>query len=227
MSISYPLAAPAIAGLGPADFSMSEDNQVGETESPMTFEQQYQVWPGQRWKIEATLPPMQISQAEQWIAFLGSLKGKFGTFHMGDYLRATPQGAMSIGSGGLVANSPGSNNLAGTNQLFVRGAVPNVANWAVAGDYLTPTPSLVFIDHQIIYDSNFRLYKVLTNANSDANGDVVLDIWPNLRETVADGRPIVTLNTFGTFRLQDNTVSWKVDRNKLYTVSFKAKEAIP
>lgn len=226
MSISYPLAAPAIAGLGPSDFTMTEENQVGETESPMTFEQQYQVWPGQRWKIEANLPPMPVSEAEQWLAFLGALKGKQGTFHMGDYLRATPQGPMSAASG-IVSNTSGTNNAAGTNQLFLRGAGPNVTNWAVAGDYVTPTPTAVVLDHQIIWSSNFRLYKVLTNANSDANGDVVLDIWPNLRETVIDGRPIITLNTYGTFRLQDNSVSWKADRNKLYTVSFKAKEAIP
>lgn len=229
MSIVYPIAPPVISGIGPQEFNLTEDNQVGETESPMTFEQQYQVWPGQRWRIDAKLPPLVASQAEQWLAFLGSLKGKFGTFWIGDIARPTPQGAMSAGLTGLVANTSAAptNNQAGTNQIFLRGAAPNVTTWAKAGDYITPTPAVIIIHFQIIYLTPWRLYKILTDASSDSSGNVTLDVWPNVRETIVDNRPIVTLNTFGTFRLQDNSVSWKIDRNKLYTINFKAKEAIP
>lgn len=229
MPISYPLAPPTIAGIGPQDFTMSQLNVVGEGESPFDLSQQLQQWPGQRWEIEANLPPMLTAQAEKWIAFLGSLKGKWGTFWMGDYLRATPQGLWTPSASGLSANTSAAvgNNVAGSNQIFIRGAAPNVASFAVAGDYVSYTPQILIIHFQSVYLTPFRLYKVLTDASSDASGDVTLDVWPNLRETIVDNRPIISSNAFGTFRLQENTFKWKVDRNKTYAISFKAKEALP
>lgn len=211
VGITYPLTPPAISGLGPQDFTMSEVNVVGETESPFTLSQQEQQWLGQMLRIEANLPPMLYAQAEQWISFLGALFGKFGTFLMGDYNRLTPQGPMSgapVSSGG--ANTPG------LNQLNVRAASPSITNWAVAGDYIQLTVS----------GSPQRIYKVLQNVSTDGSGNVTLPIFPNIRENIPDGTTILTTNCKGTFRLQDNTLSWKVDKNKVYTVSFKAKEAI-
>src|SRR5579859_7376101 len=95
MGITYPLTPPAISGIGPQDFTLSEVNVVGETESPFTLGQQVQQWLGQQLQIEANLPPMLYAQAEQWLSFLGSLFGKYGTFLMGDYNRPTPQGPRS------------------------------------------------------------------------------------------------------------------------------------
>ncbi len=210
MAITYPLTPPAIAGIGPQDFSMTEQNVVGETESPFTLSQQEQQWPGQQLQIEMNLPPLVMAQAEQWIAFLGSLFGKFGTFLMGDYLRPTPQGAMT-GSPVVSGSNPN-----GQNFLNVRGAAIGVANWAIAGDYIQITAP----------GGPQRIYKILQNAASDGAGNVVLDIFPNIRESLSDGTAIITANCKGTFRLQTNSVMWKVDRNKIYTISFKAKEAI-
>jgi hypothetical protein len=211
MSITYPVSPPAITGIGPEDFTMTEVNVVGETESPFTLGQQEQQWPGQQWQLEVNLPPMLLAQAEQWIAFLGSLFGKFGTFLMGDYNRPTPQGAMS--GGAVVSGS----NASGLNVLNLRGAAAGVANWAAAGDYIQLT----------VTGNPQRIYKVLQNASSDGSGNVALQIFPNLRETVPDGNAIVTANCQGTFRLQDNnSPKWKVNKNKTYTISFKAKEAI-
>ena len=211
VGITYPLTAPSISGLGPQDFSMHEVNVVGETESPFSLGQQIQQWSGQAWRIEANLPPMLLAQAEQWIAFLGALFGKYGTFLMGDYNRTTPQGPLSgspLSSGGA--------NTAGLNQLSVRNAPLSITNWAVAGDYIQLTaPS-----------SPQRLYKILQNASTDGSGNVTLQIFPNLRENVPDGTSIITSNCKGTFRLQDNTFVWKLDKNKVYSISFKAKEAI-
>lgn len=207
--ISYPLSPPAISGLGPQDFTMTEVNVVGESESPYSLNQQIQQWPGQALQIEMNLPPMLLAQAEQWLAFLGQLFGKTGTFLMGDYNRPTPQGPMS-GSPVVSGSNPN-----GLNVLNVRGAAVGVSNWAVAGDYLQLQQS----------GAPQRIYKILQNASTDGSGNASLAIFPNIRETVSDGTAIVTSNCQGSFRLQDNTVKWKVDKNKVYTISFKAKEA--
>jgi len=210
MGISYPITPPAIAGIGPQNFSMTEVNVVGETVSPFSVSQQEQQWPGQMFQLEADLPPLAMAQAEQWIAFLGSLFGKYGTFLMGDYLRPTPQGPMS--GSPVVAGS----NASGLNVLNLRGAAASVTNWAVAGDYIQITTS----------GGPTRLYKVLQNASSSSAGNVTLQIFPNIRETLNDGQAIVTANCVGTFRLQENATAWKVDKDKTYRISFKAQEAI-
>lgn len=211
VGITYPLTAPAISGIGPKKFAMTEANVVGETESPFTFSQQEQQWLGQRFMLEVELPPLQMAEAEQWIAFLGSLYGKLGTFLMGDYLRPTPQGAMS---GTPVVNGV---NSSGANVLSVRTSTPSVTNWAVAGDYIQVTAGS---------GQPQRLFKVLQNANSGPSGLVALQIFPNIREALTDGTAIVTSNCAGTFRLMSNELPWKVDENKIYTITFKAKEAL-
>lgn len=211
VGLTYPLTPPAIAGIGPQDFALSDANVVAETESPFTLSQQEQQWQGQRFEIEANLPPLFLSEAEQWVSFLSGLFGTLGTFLMGDYLRQTPQGPMS--GSPVVAGT----NLNGSNILLVRGATRSVSNWAVAGDYVQVTAA----------GGQQRIHRVLQNASSDGSGNVTLQIFPNIRETLADGVTVVTTNTAGTFRLMDNK-SWKkaADKNRMYKISFKAKEAL-
>jgi hypothetical protein len=210
MSITYPLTPPAISGIGPQDITLQMVNVVGESESPFTLSQQQQQWPGQRFNLEANLPPLTLAEGEQWVTFLGALFGKYGTFLMGDYARLTPQGPLS--GSPLVSGT----NANGSNTLVIRGAAAGVANWAIAGDYLQLTASA----------GPKRLHKILQNASTDGSGNVTVAIFPNIRETLVDGLAIVTTNCVGTWRLQENTAQWKIDKNKMYAISFKAKEAI-
>lgn len=213
--ISYPVAPPAITGLGPKEFNLTLQNLVGENASPFTFGEQEQIWPGDMFTIDANLPPMQAPQGEQWVAFLASLFGKYGYFTMGDYNRLTPQGPMS---GSPVVNG---SNLAGSNTLNIRGATAGIANWALAGDYLQVTSY-----NSVLGFNVQRLYKILQNASSNGSGDVIVYIRPNLREALSDGTTIVTTNCAGTFRLASNQCPWKIDQDRVYTVSFKAREAL-
>src|SRR5579871_4568447 len=160
--ISYPVSPPAIPGIGPQDFTLTEVNVVGQTDSPFTLDQQVQQWPGQMWEIELNLPPMTYVQAEQWIAFLGSLYGRFGTFLMGDYNRPTPQGAL----GGAPLSS--GSNPSQLNSINLRGLTPSVTNWIIAGDYIQlQVPGFPK-----------RLYKAVQNASSSIAGNLTLNIFP-------------------------------------------------
>jgi hypothetical protein len=213
VAITYPISPPAINGLGPQDVVMRTVNAIGETESPFTFSQQEQQWQGERLEIDANLPPLTLAEGEQWVSFLVSLFGKYGTFLMGDYARQTPQGPMS----GTPVVSGSNYNAA--NQLNIRGAAASVANWAIAGDYIQITSAI---------GAPQRLYKILQNASSNAGGDVTVQIFPNIRETLSDGVAIITQACAGTFRLVANSTEWKIEPGnpKKYTISFKAKEAI-
>jgi hypothetical protein len=211
VTLVYPLTPPAIAGIGPQDFTLGLNPVVGESDSPFTQSDQVFQWPGDMWTIEANLPPMLFQQAEQWITFLESLFGKYGTFLMGDYNRPTPQGAWS---GSPVVNG---SNPSRSNTLNLRGATPSIALYGVAGDYLQVTAGAGMPQ---------RLYKVMQTAPSSSGGDVALTVRPNLRETLSDGTAIVTANCAGTFRLAANPVLPKIGKNREYTISFKAREAL-
>lgn len=209
VSLNYPILPPVISGIGPQDFTMALENVVGENVSPFSLSEQEQLWPGDMFTIEANLPPMLLQQAEQWVSFLNALYGKSGYFLMGDYNRPTPQGEMS---GTPVTNGA---QASGATQLTLRGATASLTNWAVAGDYVQVTAA----------GGQQRLHKVLLNANSSSGGDVTLDIRPSIREAIADGVTVVTQNCAGTFRLTENKSQWKIDKNRVYAVSFKAREA--
>jgi hypothetical protein len=67
-------------------------NAVTVERSPFTYASQAQASAGQMWQADVTLPPMTRADAEQWVAWLVSLRGSFGTFLMGDPIGASPRG---------------------------------------------------------------------------------------------------------------------------------------
>jgi hypothetical protein len=213
--ISYPVSPPAIAGIGPRDFNLALQNLVGENVSPFTFGEQEQLWTGDMFTIDATLPPMLAAQGEQWMAFIDRLWGKYGYFLMGDYNRLMPQGPMS---GAPVVSGSNAN---GSNTLNIRDAANSITNWAIAGDYLQITAynSLLGFNVQ-------RLYRILQNASTNGSGDTTVYVRPNLRESLSDGTAIVTTNCAGTFRLTSDKSSRPVDKNRVYTIKFTAREAL-
>lgn len=90
MTISYPLNMPTVTNVRSIDLTAT--NAVSYSRSPFTFAGQAQEFTGKMWQATVTLPPMKRASAEEWIAFLLSLKGQVGTFNMGDPVAATPRG---------------------------------------------------------------------------------------------------------------------------------------
>ena len=90
MTISYPLALPTHTGF--AQIELRATNAVAYARSPFTFAGQAFAYPGQMWQADITLPPMKRADAEQWVAWLLSLRGQLGTFLLGDPNGAAPRG---------------------------------------------------------------------------------------------------------------------------------------
>lgn len=90
MPITYPLNTPTNIGI--ANITLMAENAVAVSQSPFTFSQQVVAHPGQRWAASISLPPMKRQDAENWIAFLLSLKGQVGTFLLGDPNAVNHQG---------------------------------------------------------------------------------------------------------------------------------------
>lgn len=102
MTITYPLTLPS--GLNPSTFTLSRNDAVASAMSPFTLQEQVQRHQGQQWILAADYPVLNSTQVDQWEGFLGRLKGKFGTFTMGDPRKTTPSG---VATGTPLVNSPG------------------------------------------------------------------------------------------------------------------------
>lgn len=137
MSISYPLSLPS-GHKTLAKIRLTGANNIAMSQSPYTFSQQVYDWGADMWGMECSLPPMKMQDAEYWISFLLSLRGRLGTFLCGDTARTTPQGSAQASTD---ANYPspiigGYGQAAKSRTLFLGGARASISGWLKAGDYL-------------------------------------------------------------------------------------------
>ncbi len=209
MAITYPLSLPTITGL--ANIVITARNSVAVATSPFTLTTQVMQHQGSRWEASVTLPPMKRASAEEWIAFLISLNGAYGTFLLGDPLGATARGTAS--------SAPGTPLVNGTSQtgstLNIDGAPNSATGYLKAGDYI-----------QLGSGSGSQLYKVLVDANSNGSGQVSLDIWPSLRSSPSDNATVTVSGAKGLFRLSSSDASFSIDNASVYGINFSAVEAL-
>lgn len=204
--INYPLNTPTSIGI--ANIELSATNAVAVSRSPFTFSQQVHTYPGQMWSATVTIPPLHKDFVEPWVAFLLALRGQTGTFLLGDPNNVTPRG--------VATGTPLVKGAAQTDgTLEIDGATVSTTGWLKAGDYI-----------QLGAASSATLHKVLLDANSDASGNVTLEIWPYMRTAPADNAPITLTNTVGVFRLATNTQSWSINESSAYGLQFDAMEVV-
>jgi hypothetical protein len=198
MAISYPLTIPAT---GIRSIVMRQRNVVGASVSPFTGAQQLVRHQGAWWEADIRLPAMKRADAEEWVGFLASLKGRWGTFRLGDPAGASPRGTWA---GTPLVSGGGQTGEAITIDGFSAGATAKRGDYIQIGD---------------------RLYKVLADTTAAA-GAMALDIWPRLRESPADNAPVTTSNAAGLFRLASNDVDVDISEALIYGIAFGAVEAI-
>ena len=206
MAITYPLTLPSHTGI--RNITLRAVNTVGLTQSPFTYAQQAVAHSGQRWEVDVTLPAMNRADAEQWVAFLISLRGQLGTFTLGDPVGASPRG--SAGGTPLVN---GASQIGGT--LAIDGCTASQTGWLKAGDYI-----------QLGTAGSATLHKVLADVDSNGSGQVSVDIWPYIRTAPSDNASVTVTNTVGRFRLASNTQNWSILDTALYGITFGGVEAI-
>lgn len=206
MAISYPLALPTHTGIAKIDLRAVQVTAM--TMSPFTYKQQVVVHPGQRWEAEISLPPMKRADAEAWVGWLLSLRGRSGTFLLGDPLATSP-----IGNGGGTPLVQGADQTGST--LVIDGCTASQSTYLAAGDYI-----------QLGSGASSQLYKVTQTASSDIAGNATLEIWPELRSSPADNATITVDAPKGLFRLSTNEVNWSINEASVFGVTFPAVEVI-
>ena len=208
MAISYPLTMPTHTGISQIEFRTT--NAVAYSRSPFTFSGQAHAYAGQMWQADVTLPPMRRDAAEQWVAWLVSLKGQLGTFYLGDPLACTPRGSARDANTILVNGAVSSG---GT--IVIDSAPTSQNNYLKAGDYM-----------QIGGGPTRQLFKVLQDTDTDGSGEASVDVWPNVRTSIADNASVTVESAKGLFRMASNEQAWSVSEASIYGITFGAMEAL-
>ena len=199
MAISYPVALPTHTGI--AQIELRAVNAVAYSQSPFTFAGQAHAYQGQMWQADVTLPPMKAADAEQWLGFLLSLRGQYGTFLLGDPLRTSLRGTATSCS---ITGSSGDNTVSAT--------VPS-GETLLAGDYIQLGSAGTATLHKVLVD--------YTGTGSAAD----LEIWPAIRTTHSASSATLS-NAKGNFRLSTNEQAWSINEASIYGITFGAMEAI-
>lgn len=204
MSLVFPLSLPRVAAIESMDIGMVDS--VGYAESPYTFTAETQENPGKRFDADVALVPQYRASAEAWVTFLAALRGRRGTFLMGDQLGKNPRGAAT-----------GSPLVKGAGQLgqtlVIDGVPASTPGWMMEGDWI-----------QIGAGATARLHKVLETVNSNGSGEVTLSLWPGhaIGHAPADNAVITVRNTVGVWRLASNVRKYKQGAGQLIGISFSA-----
>lgn len=194
MAISYPLTMPT--NIGMASIELRARNAVAVSMSPFTFKQQTHSYDGQMWEADVTLPPMNRDDAEAWIAFLMSMRGRSGTFLLYDPSARSVRGSATSAT---VSGSAGDDSVSVTMTGTLK-----------AGDYI-----------QLGSASDATLHKVLV----DQSGSGTLEIWPKLRKDRSSVSAVLT-DASGVFRLAQNETAWSVNDASFFGISFGAMEVV-
>jgi hypothetical protein len=208
MAVSYPLSLPTHTRMAQVD--LRAINVVAYGRSQFTFAGQAHVYPGKLWSIDVTLPPMKRTDAEKWVAWMVSLKGLEGTFYMGDQLAQLPMGSARDADTILINGATSSGDT-----LAIDDAPASQTGYLKAGDYLHVGTS-----------TDRQLFKVLSDVDTDGTGAATVDVWPNVRTSIADNAAVTVQEPQGVFRLATNDQAWSVNNLAVFGLSFSAREAI-
>jgi len=63
-------------------------------------------------------------------------------------------------------------------------------------------------------------------ATADGTGRLVLNVWPQLRESPADSAVVILNNTQGLWRLKENARKWSLTASRTYGMQFEIIEAL-
>ena len=202
MSITYPLTPPTSPGYVTQQWSILRG--TGLSESPFTGVQQTVEFSYAKWKAVLSLPPMRRPQATAWVSFFAKLRGRRGTFLLGDADAKVPQ-INKITAGTINGDvTLGANADIGDTILTISGTTA-----FRAGDYI-----------QLGSASSARLYMIV----EDQGGGSTIQIEPKLKNAVSNDQTIVYTNPKGIFRMDANTQSWDTNVVSNYGISFSCTE---
>lgn len=199
------ISTPASPVPSSFDFTVTDFNAANS--SPFNGSQQINDWQASLVSLSVQLPPMTADGGgDDWAAFLMQAKGMANAFLLGDASRPNPKGSVSVTGAAPLVNGA---NQVGYN-LNVKGFTPNAHGVLKRGDWI---------------QSIYRLHKVLDDVDADSSGNATLPLYPQIRESPADGQALITSNCVGLFRLASNSNKFSINLASIYGFQFNIREA--
>ena len=204
------LSLPAIKRFG--DYSFDLAFNTLDRRSLFDLSVTTVAFPGARWLLSVTLPPMrEDTGGEEWRAFFAELGGAAGRFHAGDGRQIVPRGTAAAVPGLPVVDGAGQSGAV----LNMRGGDANAAAYLKIGDYVAfDLPS-----------TDRSLHKLTAAAATDITGLAALAVAPPLTEAPADGAALMLSPAQCVMKLKDDSQGRvPVAKSGVYIVSFEAEE---
>lgn len=206
MTITYPLTFPTSFGF--SSFMYGIDNAIAVAESEFTFEAQVQEHQGVAWEISGSMELLNREQAEEYNAFIAALSGRKGTFLCGPAGSGTARG--------IATGTPLVKGASQTGQtLLTDGWTISQTGILLAGDFF-----------QLGSGSTAKLYKVVSDVNSDGSGNATIDFAPKIVTAPADNAAITVINPVGVFRMKENMLPVEIKPPNTQTIRFSARQAL-
>lgn len=200
---SYPLTLPS-PNFSQSTFEIAR--KTGYTESAFTGKQQVHEFPYALWRATLTLPPLRKSDWNNWSVFILQLRGRRGTFLLGDPDNTVTQGTAS---GTILTN--GTTN-AGATQVSLNGF--SNTGTIKKGDYI-----------QIGANGSNTLHLVTADATA-SGGAMTLHFEPSTRTAIANDTAVTFGNTAkGIFRMDADVYGWEANAVSTYGFTFSCTQA--
>lgn len=205
--ITYPLSLP----LNPSAYTLQQISVNQVFDSPFTLQQQVVRGYGEAWGLSVTFPtiartdPAYNVKVDKIHTFLGSLKGRYGTFKF--YL-PNNDAQYTVTSGNPAIYLSTINNDIGDNVTFSN---PSGAafSFGANGTYIT---------------MGTQLFRILSATYDGTN--ITCDVFPRVRTNLAAGTSVEYRQPYGIFRSKTAQTQINRDENHIYTFSIDAVEAV-
>lgn len=199
MSISFPSNPPPSPGFSQAQIRIR--NVVQQNTIQFNLDQQKNNLGRNKWAGNLTVDRMPESQARQWKAWMTSMRGKRGTFKVGDPGYFGPYG--NVSNQGTVKSIPANKNFvigegyAGSTTIFKRGDMVEISD---------------------------ELKIIIRDITTESNGNALLAFVPPIRDTSSAGQSIIHTDPKGEFRFDTNSPRWN-DETVITNMDFPIMEA--
>ena len=203
----YPLTMPTSPNFIRSEWVIAK--AVAQSQSPFTYGTQVHEFLGAKWYSTVTLPPMNRTQANEWLAFFMQLHGQFGTFLMGDPDAKTVQGTI----GNTIAVN--GEHSVGAYDIVIDGADTSESQLFKKGDYV-----------QFNSGATSKLHMIIADVASDGSGDATLTIEPPLSATLSNNATVTYSSPKCVMRMLSNELTWSANHISLYGVSFSCEEVL-
>ena len=186
---------------------------MATVESPFGGSTQTHDYGYAKWVATITLAPMRREHAAEWCAFIVNLRGRFGTFLMGDPDYRQARGAFG-GTGANLTQYLGVGAQITENEIDYQytGILSGVYGLK-AGDYISTGSGLTT-----------RMYMVRQDSYA-STGFGTMFIEPYVKTSISNGSAIEYDNPKCLFRMDSDEAVWDTDHVSKYGFTFSCTEA--